>query len=446
MSDQEDPKANAKVIIKPFSIWFVVPRCLGLFAIILPLFATLRMPELMQNSDYLTAFYVAGRTVLQGTPGQLYPSPADTAFFTTAFNTLAHQVLPHMPAASTAIYMYPPLVALLFAPFSVMPPEWSMLAWQVTSVLAVAASAWLVAALTDKKNMSFFWFAFLFLPVFQTLLIGHLGLVCGLLPLLAGFYLLMRGRHAAAGCVWALLLLKPQFLPAVLLVSGALALERRWQCAAGLIGGASLVSVITVLCLGPDTFAAWLQSFRLSDTIFSNPAYHYPKYLVTCLPGLIVQSVPSSLTKIAKLASYGLAAFVGLHALWISVRLLRSTKSELALPFVFLLGLFVLPLVLPHFLFYDLCCFAAAGMIAFGFTWPHRVGFILRTTCILAWIVLDLYDLMFMSPLFRFTNPGVVVAVLVLLYVRLVFLAGQIPAIEKDEANATILPDPGHCL
>lgn len=418
MSDQ----ANAK---KPFSIWFVLPRGLGMFVMVLPLFATISFPELMQNSDYLTAFYVAGRAVLQGTPSHLYPSASDTAFFTTQFNALAHQVLPHMPPASTAIYMYPPLLALLFAPLSAMPPQWSMVAWQVLSIAAVGGTAVLISKLTTPRALGFFWFAFLFMPVSQTLLIGHIGLVYGLLPLVGGFYLLMRGRDTAAGCVWALLLLKPQFLPAAMLVSGALALRGHWRCALGLVGGAALISGITVVCLGPNTFMQWLQSFRLSDTIFSNPAYHYPKYLITCLPGLIVQSVPPQLSTIAKLATYGMAALVGLHALWTSVKLLKSSEKDFALPFIFILGLFVLPLVLPHFLFYDLSCLTAAGMVAFAFNWPDRTGFVLRTTCVVGWVVLDAYNLMFISPLFKFAHPGIVVVVLVLLYIRLLRIAGE---------------------
>ena len=427
-------EAGAK---KRFSMGFLLPRCLGLFAMVLPPLVAIRMPELIQNSDYLTAFYVAGRAVLQGTPTSLYPAIHATEFFTTAFNALAHQTLPYMPSASTAIYMYAPLVALIFAPLSAMPPAWSMVVWQLLSIASVGCVTWLIAGLTTPRSRSFFWFAFLFLPVFQTLLIGQLGLVFGLLPLVAGFALLMRHRDTIAGSILALSLLKPQFLPAAMLLAGALALSGRWRCALGLVGGAVVISALMVVCLGQETFTLWLHSFRLSDTIFSNPAYNCPRYLVTCMPGLIVQSVPSNLSNVAKLASYGMAGLVGLHALWTSVRLLKVTGTNRALPFIFILGMFVLPLVVPHFLFYDLCCLAAAGMVAFGFSWPQRIGFVLRTTCILAWLVLNAYDLMFMSPLLKFAHPAIVVITLVLLYLRLLLLANQNPVIDPENAVPT---------
>ncbi len=67
--------------------------------------------------------------------------------------------------------------------------------------------------------------------------IGHVGIVIGLLPLSLGLWLLVKNKPILAGLIWSLIFLKPQFLPVVLLIVAALALNGFFKCAAGLAIG-----------------------------------------------------------------------------------------------------------------------------------------------------------------------------------------------------------------
>ena len=166
--------------------------------------------ERFQESDFIMTFYVAGQLVMAGRSNELYPAPDAQSFVASPFDKAAHEFLPHLPKDSIGAYMYIPLVAGLFAPFSLAGPNTSLLIWQVVSVFSLALSCSLLARVTAAKASDMFFFAFLYLPVFLTLWAGQLGLALGLAPLCAGYFLLVRGWPIASGIVWSLLLLKPQ--------------------------------------------------------------------------------------------------------------------------------------------------------------------------------------------------------------------------------------------
>src|ERR1700733_7899320 len=77
-----------------------------------------QMRGLTQISDYLMTFHVAGYLVAHGQTALLYPPPDAVSFAGAPFDKMAHVVLSLMPAASVAEYMYMPLSAAVFAPFS----------------------------------------------------------------------------------------------------------------------------------------------------------------------------------------------------------------------------------------------------------------------------------------------------------------------------------------
>ena len=256
-----------------------------------------------------------------------------------------------------ALYMYSPLTALVCGPFGAFSYKWALVAWQALSMMALAVCARLFARLTARPFASLFFMASLFFPIFHTLLIGHLGITLGMLPMALGFYLLMKGRPWLAGLCWSLLLLKPQLLPAIFLIAGALLLTGRWQCAAGLVSGTVALGIFAIATMSLSLTQAWLHSLSFSDNIFSDPRFGYPKYLVCSMPGAIVQALPVSMRSVAKMVTYGAAALIGLHALWFARNLLKQHKnSPMALPMVFVISIFVLPLVLPHFLFMTCAC------------------------------------------------------------------------------------------
>ena len=428
---QDSMTAAPKSTERRLPIWLLYSRSFALFLMAVPIVAAVSQPKLMQGSDFLMTFYLAGKLVTLGRSGDLYPPLTATSFLETPFNQFAHQTLPALSQAATAIYMYSPLTAVIMAPFGFLTPEAAMVAWQVFSILCLLLSALLMSHATGRSALTFFFTAFLFLPVFHTLLIGHLGIALGILPLALGYFLLSKEKFFLAGLAFSLLALKPQFFPIALLTAGALALTRRFHCALGLALGALIMSLLSVLACGPDILKVWFASFRLSDTIFSDPRYGYPKYLVCSMPGALVQLAPMSARSLAKLSTYGLGGAIGLHALWAArAQILKAPDWKQALPVVFLIGCLVLPLVLPHFLFYDLCIMALAGMIVFGHKWK-ALDVTLRAHGIAYLTVCNIYLIAWMFAGINIWGPVVLVVLLSVLYLRVMHFLKQTESVER---------------
>lgn len=381
---------------------------------------TLYFPGLIQRSDFLSSFYVAGRMAATGLVQNLYPDSTQTTLMMTQFNSYAHQILPSYPSKLNAAYMYPPLMAFLFEPISLLPPPTAFLFWQVLSIFAFGLCALIFSSLNGGRWSSYFWGGLLFFPVFQTIYIGHIGIIAGLLPLSLGYWCLMRGHPIMAGIVWSLLLLKLQFLPVVLLVIGALCLTGQLTCVIAFALGGLVLAISNIVCFGPDVAYQWLVSLRLSDAIFSDPRYTYPTYLVSSLPGAVVQLVPFLWREAVKKVFYLLAVFISMQALWVSWQLVKKVGqnclSQVSL--IFVLGAFLLPLISPHLLFYDLSILALAGMIIYGQpifkSEPHLVRDLL-----LAWFFVDAYFTAIMFTKSQLAQPAILVIVLGWLYMRI---------------------------
>jgi len=395
-------------------------KILAVFLLFLPLLIAASQAVIMQGSDFVMTFYPVGKMVVEGLAQNIYPPPSATSFVDAPFNLYVHQLLTFLPKQYVAIYMYSPLMALFFVPFSFLTPQHALIAWQILSIAVLALVAWLSSRGDRWLALEYFSMLALFCPVFHTLLIGHLGIVVGLLPLALGYALLSRGKEMSAGIAWAALVLKPQFLPTVLLVCGALLFSKRPKATIGFIIGLFVFGLATVFALGPALFGQWLNSFKMSDTIFAKAGYQFPAYMVVSLPAVIVQTFPGM--PAIKIVAYGLAALIGLIALWRAVTILKSAEStknakspespesperaentvesirarRAALALVMLEGLFVLPLVLPHFLFYD---FSGLGLMAIisgqGFLWGSEAGRV-RYLRLATWWSCNLYYVSFM--------------------------------------------------
>jgi hypothetical protein len=394
-----------------------------MFLWLLPLLITFIAPAVVQISDFLMTFYVAGRMVQEGRASQLYPDPAATSLLTTAFNTYAHQMLDKLPAGKIAVYMYPPLTAYLFQALGSLSPQAAMIIWQVLSIAAFWFVVKFFSSLKHKTDQQYFWTSILYFPILQTLLLGHLGIVLGLLPLSAGYWLLMNERPILAGLVFSALWLKPQFLPVALLLAGVLALTRRFSFMLSFLLGTLLLVLATVICLGPEVSTNWVLSLKLSDTIFSDPRYGYSAYLVSSLPGAVLQILPFGLRSTAKLVIYPLAFAIGLHGLFSAWRILNKAGKQYlsALPFVFLIGIFILPFVFPHFLFYDLIVLALGAMIIYS-NQLWKLDLRLRRDLLLGWLWVDLYLPLAALGKLGPVLPFVLLAILIVLYVRILRL------------------------
>jgi glycosyl transferase family 87 len=348
--------------------------------------------ERFQESDFIMTFYVAGQLVLAGRSDELYPSPQADSFVDSPFDKAAHQFLPNLPKRSTGAYMYTPLVAVFFAPLSLAGANYSLLIWQIISVLALAFCCWLLARVTMKKTIDVFFLTSLYAPVFLTLWTGQLGLGFGLAPLCAGYFLILKRWKLAAGLVWSVLLLKPQFFLAAAFVALILALSGRYRTFAGMTVGVVILSGLTTVLFSPELTLQWLQSHRVSDLTYSSGLHGIPAHLITGLPANLMILFPIEARAAVKWPLYASAVLLWLIGFRYGVKLARAhlpdpTWISLAL----VIGVLLCSLTLPHLLYYDLCVLIPAGvlLLAKNGPLPNHIGF--RGIGLAGWIVVSAF-------------------------------------------------------
>jgi hypothetical protein len=399
---------------RPLVTWFDLARLLAIIFAASILFVDFANRRDMESSDYVSSFYVAGRLAAAGDFDRLYPQPDAVSFRESAFNEFAHQLLPGLEKRSITAFMYPPIVVWIFAPLSVLPPHISLLMWQVISVAALGLACVILSRTSEVGAQELFFLSCLLFPTFMTVLIGQAGIVFGLLPLSIGYWLLSRGSPAAAGFAWAALALKPQFLPAVFLMSMAYAATGRVRLIFGMILGLCGWLVLNYFLVPEGVFVAWLRSLHVSDAIFSGGDYRVPLHLLTSIPADLMMRFPSEARASLKPVLYGFSAALGLFALGQCRKILRSRLPEdLARLAVFTTSLGILPLASPHLLYYDLVTLLPMGLILLGKEWSEPPLQELRRSVVLSWSSIGAYLLVF-SFVGRFSASSLILLVVLL--------------------------------
>lgn len=407
--------------------WIDLAHLLAVAFVAIILFADFANPRQMDSSDYVSSFWVAGRLAAAGEFDQLYPGPDAVSFRDSRFNAVAHELLPGFPAYSTANFMYPPIVAWIFAPLSVLPPNVSLLVWQVISVAALAVACVLLSRTSEVRARDLFLLSLLFLPTFITVLIGQAGILFGLLPLSIGYWWLRRGSPLAAGLVWAALALKPPFLLAAGLMSAASAAAGRMRLLSGMIVGLVMWLALNYVLVPEGTFAAWIGSLRVSDSIFSGNEYQVPVHMLASIPADVMMRFPPESRASLKPLLYGLSAVLGLFAVWQCRRILRSQlPQELGLLAVFAACLAIQPLASPHLLYYDLVTLLPTGLILLSRPWSEPPLNRLRQMVFVLWCSISVY-LVFFSFIGRF-SPSSLILLGILLAAWMVFLLKAVQA------------------
>jgi Glycosyltransferase family 87 len=433
-----------------------------------------QMQPLNQISDYLMTFHAAGWIVQHGELDKLYPPHTATGFAGMPFDVIAHQLLPKMPAPSVAEFMYMPLAGAIFVPFSFLPLSFSLFAWQMLSLAAVFLSAQLMwlglsrkgagaskvqsgvnsinptveppvepfadqsivqstgqtrGTITDWSGIFLRATASLFvIPVCLTIWIGQVGAVFGMLPLALGFYLLHRNRTFAAGLIWSLALLKPQFLVPVAVISFALLLQKKYQAALGIVVGLVLIGIVNVVAFGPSLNLEWLNCLRISDMVYSDPRSGISTQIATSLPRSLILLLPIAAHPELKLAVYGLAGAVLLSAIgtiWMVQKRVERVVGSGDIDVVSiacLVGIFVTPLVMPHFFLYDYCLFALALPFAFSSALPTSISMRFKQLMFGTILLVNLYSIIVMAA-HEFAFPLAFMMILFLLYCVLIRLA-----------------------
>lgn len=398
----------------------------GIILIALFFYTDLLLPSVNQNSDYLMTFYTAGELVREGKISQLYP-PADAGTFVdTPFDKAAHMVLPLLPARATAEYMYMPAVAGFFVPFSLMSPSISLLMWQLVSLAALAVCTCLFTAKfssrrldgskqdeqtgspqaalqaqttislknnnADNLTASAFWLALTLVPLAISIWIGQISVVFGLLPFMTGMFFVLKKKELLGGLFWALTIIKPQFLVAVLMITVALATSRRLKPLLGVVSGIAIFSILNVAAFSPTTIGQWLTTLKLAEIVYSDLKFGVAQHIATSLPRAIILLLPVSQHTIAKPIIYALSALLGGIGLYFCIRVMKSKLPDAnKLALAALVSIFATPMIVPHVFFYDYTMFIAAGFMVYALNWTPDLGFRLKSLLWLGWALTNAY-------------------------------------------------------
>jgi hypothetical protein len=240
--------------------------------------------------------------------------------------------------------LYPPQVALIFAPLSGLSYEYALVVWNVLTVAAyglIVWSAWKPVSMQLPNRTLVFTAAAAFVPFLCLVLSGQSTVVI-LGAFWAGWLALERKRHLLAGMAFGLLAIKPQFgipLAVVVLVG------REWAMLGGALLSVALQASGVWLMLGWQAFEGFARALPITlsrvDGLETEPYLsHSIRALTQIAPDVV--GVP-------------LWVCLTVAVLWYTARLWRSQA-----PVRVRLGAVILASVLvsPHTMIYDLTVIA----------------------------------------------------------------------------------------
>ncbi len=337
---------------------------------------------LLWQADF-TNFYTGGAIVRQGLGPQLYDLGLQARVQQAILGPgrmFYDGVLP---------FNNPPHLALIMAPFSLLPlgpAFWCWTAMQTVILVRVIRRLALISAEWERAERWMLFSAFLaFLPLFLQFLYGHLSLF--ILWCLMEFYRTLRqGKDLQAGVWLALAAVKPQaaLFPALVILAA-----RRWRALAG-AGAAGLVIVgVTAAALGPSIWPDYLRWLAATASYFDHYGV-YPAVMInlkgTLTLWLGVERAPliQTITGIALLAGV-----LGVSIFW-ARRRWEPGRPLFDLPFSFTLLLGAL--LSPHQYQHD--CLIYALPVALFYNALRRGGRPTRplTAFLLTWPVLFLLE------------------------------------------------------
>ena len=184
-------------------------------------------------------FYTLGTLVTTGQTWRLYDMDAE------------HQVrAERIPESAADAFptSYPPQIALVFAPLSLLAYGPAFAAWFAFTILAYFGCA---ALFIPRPDWRFWWPVILAFPPLWHLTLGGQSTAIPLIGFALGTAALLRGRLFAAGLAFGLLAVKPQFgigIAAVLIAA------REWRVIAGIAIMVGAQIIAATFAMGPDVF------------------------------------------------------------------------------------------------------------------------------------------------------------------------------------------------
>lgn len=413
--------------LETFLPWFCATSfLLGLSMLWWLIDVDLTKPALAQRTDFLNAFYVAGVIAARGSFHELYPPLGADSQVGFEFSRVAHSLLPYLPASSQPCWQYPPIDAQFLSLFAGLPSSTALLTWQFLSVSAIAAAVLFVSHISKIHWTVVSSLFIIFLPFFQTLKFGQQGIVLGLLPLCAALYLLCERRPFTAGLVASLTFLTLKFLIIAGVISVALLPTQR-RMFLGLLVGCFILAGFMLATVPFLTCLQWLHNIHLSEKYFFEPHFYHNLSLYISLPALLILHFPIEFRVFGKIFFYILATVIFALTLFIEWRVASSEfPFEQKLRTVFALSFYMMPMILPHLLYYDLAGIMVANILLWNVSAPLAISQKLRAIAITSTVVIDVYFISFAILNTTTFHPLMFALILSVIFCQLLFAIHKI--------------------
>jgi hypothetical protein len=372
---------------------------IGVLACVALVFADFKMPTSAAESSYLRTFYVAGHMFLEGKSKELYLPPGASAFAGTPIDREAHKLNPSLPQTSSAEFVEAPILALLFAPFALLPPQWSLLLFQALSLVALALATESILETTRKgegdlpqQAAALSLTALIFFPLLLSIWLGQSAVVFGMLPLAFGLRLLLTKRPIQAGLVLSLCLLKPQFLIPALFLATAMVVGKRPKCFISMCWGMFVILLLNFVIFGSDTMLSWLNALKSSESVYSDFSSIIAANLGCGLVHSTLPLISANLRATLAPAIYGFGIFIGILGYITALRLAQAElKDEVKLSAIIIMGIFITPLAVPHIFLSDYSIYYIAGLLAMTTRWSPARKWEFKSITRMSWLIIDAY-------------------------------------------------------
>ena len=285
------------------------------------------------GGDY-PAFYGAGRIIAQGDWNELYNAKRQLL--------VQEDLIPD--DSGYLCFAYPPYVALVYWPFSLLNYRLSYTIHTLLMVGALLLTLHLIRPMikqVDQYYLCAFTLTLVFYPILRSVLGGQ-NTAIALLIIASTWRAVTNGHEYLAGALLGLLLFKPQFaLPLI----GLFVLSGRWRVGLGSAFTAAGLYTICVWMQGPDWVTTW---FEFGQWFSHTDAGVNSKNAISWLG--FSQAFFGVESKTAFVLGWGmtLGTIVGLSWVWWAGGRQADLTSQIGLASVCLV------LIPPHIMYYDM--------------------------------------------------------------------------------------------
>ena len=249
---------------------------------------------------------------------------------------------------------YPPVQAVLYAPFGILSPpvaQWWMVQLSLGAVIATALA--LRRSISGGVPVSVAILTLLLQPAFfSNVAIGQNAAVT-LAIIVVGWSLLVQGKDVSAGLVWGLLAFKPTWGLAICWVP---LVTKHPKAYWGLMTSGLFLVMVSIVVCGGDAWGNWLEIARKIETGYSLE----PKWV--WMRRDLVGLVQHIFGQCSQLVSWGISGLVVL----VTAVTLRKSSASVSNGIGGSLLFSAIVLTCPKFMYYDVLIATPAFLLAFS--------------------------------------------------------------------------------